>query len=97
MAEDKWHGFTVEAIGENAPRDPGVYRIDNMPSAIYVGESKSIQERLLEHCRHISDQSECIYSRGPKFFLYNIVRDRKTRLITEALWRARLNPPCNQQ
>ena len=97
MAEDKWHGFTVEAIEAYAPRAPGIYRIDNMPSAIYVGESESIRERLLEHCRRQSVQSDCIYKRGPKFFLYNIVWDRKTRLITEALWRARLNPPCNLQ
>lgn len=97
MAEDKWHAFTEESINANAPRAPGVYRIDNMPSAIYVGESESIQERLLQHCRRQSDQSDCIHRHGPRFFLYRVVWDHRTRLVTEALWRGRLNPICNLQ
>ena len=93
--EDKWYGFSEQAIQNNVPHSPGVYRIATSHSEVYVGQSTDLQHRLLEHVRGESDQSACIKRNGATIFLYAIRYDQGNRSDLEEEWITRYKPICN--
>jgi predicted GIY-YIG superfamily endonuclease len=76
-----------------APTGSGVYVLSNAEKWIYVGETNSIERRLLEH---LNETNTCIKRANPTLFTWEecAARDRASRqdqLILE------LNPRCNQK
>ena len=97
MAEKTWHRFTEESIQENASNSAGVYQIDAGSTVVYVGQSRTIRDRLLEHKKGESDQSGCINGQGSDWFRYELIADEKKRLEREKELIEELNPVCNQK
>lgn len=89
--------FTETSIKSSAPVGPGVYGISGN-AWIYVGESETMQARLLEHHGKTSDQSACIWRNTPLSFYFESISggtvarlNRETELIKE------LDPSCNKE
>lgn len=97
MAENTWRRFNEHNILANAPDRSGVYRIADADRTIYVGESASIQRRLLAHYRGQTPQSGCIRGQGAILYEYKLVSGPKAREEEETRWRHRLDPVCNRQ
>jgi excinuclease UvrABC nuclease subunit len=94
-----WNGtngfyYTEPSITANAPAASGVYAIYRQGHWIYIGESGSIRDRLLEHIRR--QENQCIVQSNPTHFAYELVAaayrvQRQNELIAE------LHPSCNQR
>ena len=97
MAENTWHDFNEHNVLANAPDRSGVYQIADAERTIYVGESASIQRRLLAHYRRKTPQSGCILRQGATRYRYTLVSGPKAREEAETRWRHRLDPVCNRQ
>ncbi len=85
--------FSESSIDSAAPKEPGVYGIDNKKK-IYVGQSENIHDRLKQH---YADKNHCIWKHSPKYFYYDLVsggedarRKREKQRIDE------YDPPCNK-
>ncbi len=92
----KKHAFSEVGIIMGAPTKGGVYLIDKPGTAIYIGESGNIQDRLLEHYRKQSGQSACIWRNNPRTFSYEIVRGEAARKRREQELIRQLRPVCNR-
>ena len=97
MAENSWHRFTEAGIKANASNSAGVYQIDAGSTVVYVGQSRTIRDRLLEHQSGQSDQAGCINGQGANWFRYTLVANEKERLALEARLRRERDPVCNRQ
>jgi excinuclease UvrABC nuclease subunit len=94
-----WNGsnaiqFNRWSILANAPEVSGVYALFNNGVWIYIGESRNIRQRLLEHLTN--EQNPCVVRSQPQFFAYEAVAAeyrvaRQDRLIFE------LSPTCNMR
>lgn len=88
--------FTQAGITLYAPNESGVYWImDLQGSAIYVGESASMQGRLFDHHNGNSDQSPCIWNHVPSLFDFRKL-PLMPRLQAERELINRWNPACNR-
>lgn len=86
------YSFTEGAIKIAAPRFSGVYVIYNPRTYIFVGESKNIRKRLLEH---FQGDNQCILSNNPVYYDYELCsEDRRVQRQRELI--DRLKPICNQ-
>lgn len=56
----KWSKATAQNIRSNVPESGGVYELKAFGELVYIGKSKNLQSRLLEHLR----------SRDPNYYRY---------------------------
>lgn len=85
--------FNELSINISAPEASGVYALYRQDAWVYIGESKNIRNRLLEHLRI---QGTCIAQNRPTGFQFELVQEwarvaRQDELI------AALSPICNQR
>ena len=94
-----WYPFEGYDIGFYAPLDKGgVYCIaDSGKNPVYVGMTKSLQERLGEHRSGSSDQSECIRAEGGEQFRFLVIENTASRESVEALLLGLRPTPCNRR
>ena len=62
--------YTPASIRQNAPAAAGVYGILTPHTWIYIGESRDIQARLLQH---LNGDNPCIGSSGATLFSFELV------------------------
>jgi excinuclease UvrABC nuclease subunit len=83
-------------IAAFVPNKAGVYIIMNsLKKAIYVGQSATLKNRLLEHAGRTSEQSECIIREFPTEIYYNLIADEGERLKAEQELIRDLQPICS--
>ena len=71
-------------IAAFVPNSAGVYIIaDSSNRAIYIGQSETLRNRLLEHAGGTSDQSGCISREFPNKVYYKLIMDQGERLKAE--------------
>jgi hypothetical protein len=85
--------FTDASIRTYAPNASGVYGLFTNNRWVYVGESRDIQARLLQH---LNGDNACINGWNPSSFIFELVSvlyrvQRQNQLILE------LVPACNQR
>ena len=97
MAWADWHSFDEFTIAfYTRSGEGGVYCIaDGRKDPVYVGSTKSLSRRLLDHCRGVSDQSSCILNSGAKFFRSIVIEDPEERKTFEAMLLELGDTPCN--
>lgn len=86
-----WFPFNRETVLRLAPKESGVYGLAT-DKWIYAGESKDIEERLLQH---LAGDNECINRSRPTLFSWepwpaNQRVARQNQVIAE------FRPSCNQ-
>ncbi len=88
-------GFTFNSTGilANAPAMSGVYAIYKPSAWIYIGESRDVQARLLEH---LNGDNACILQQGPTGFQCEAVAANQRVARQDALILA-LAPTCNRR
>lgn len=95
MESTEWHEFEEFSIGFNAPETAGVYWIrDAREEVIYIGETRDIANRLLEHLR---DKDHCMHKYGGLRFWYREIPDRIERENWEKIWIAQVRPVCTRR
>jgi hypothetical protein len=87
------YSFNEEKIKAVAPVDSGVYGLYTSQRWVYIGETGTIEQRLLQHRR---GDNRCISDWNPTGFAFESVEaskrvTRQDQLILE------LNPACNQK
>jgi predicted GIY-YIG superfamily endonuclease len=87
------YSFTEAKIKAVAPTGSGVYGLYTSQRWVYIGETKNIEQRLLQH---LAGDNACISGWNPTGFAYESVTAdervaRQDALILE------LNPACNQK
>lgn len=85
--------FNQLSIQANAPNASGVYGLSTDSRCVYVGESRDIQARLMQH---FGGDNACINRWSPAWFTFERVSpeyrlQRQDQLILE------LAPACNQR
>jgi excinuclease UvrABC nuclease subunit len=85
--------FNRDSIIRNAPSASGVYALHTAQKWVYVGESRDIAARLLDH---LNGDNPCIIASSPTHFSYELCPEwervrRQNALILE------LQPACNQR
>ena len=90
------HKYNESTIRRIAPASSGVYVIDSPTKWIYIGESSNIRERLLDHYRGYTSQSECIQSYSPETFDFERVTGRLKRIQRQNELIRAWGPECNK-
>ena len=85
--------LTRNSVRAHAPSDSGVYGIFSRIQWIYVGESRDIQQRLLEH---IEDTEADIKRYGPTGFVFELQPEAARAARRDALLRE-LPVECKQR
>ena len=85
--------FTKVSIVANAPKASGVYAISNPQKYIYVGESRNIQARLLEH---YNGDNLCITVHRPTGFQFELSPDKLREALQDELVVKLKVPDCNK-
>lgn len=85
--------FTNQSILQNAPARSGVYALHTREKWIYIGESRDIQARLVQH---LNGDNACIIAWNAQWFSFELWPAdqrvaRQDALILE------LQPACNQR
>ena len=83
--------YTPASIRQNAPAAPGVYGIFTPHTWIYIGESRDIQARLLQH---LNGDSPCIAESGATLFSFELVPMQSLAARYQALV-LEYRPLCN--
>ncbi|MHB8626943.1 MAG: GIY-YIG nuclease family protein [Aggregatilineales bacterium] len=84
--------FTVEGVREIYANQSGCYGIFNSQRCIYIGKAEDIRRRLLEHVQGQSDQSRCISSYHPTYWVGFVTLNLD---VVERLLISEYNPACN--
>jgi excinuclease UvrABC nuclease subunit len=91
IGDSKGFAWTEAAIKEYAPATSGVYAVYNGLAWVYVGESRNIQEQLLQHIRSDND---CISGSLPIGFQFEVSNEQE-RIRRRQELIARLHPACD--
>ncbi len=83
--------FTASSIKANAPNASGLYGIFNTTRWIYIGESKDIQQDLLEH---LGPSNTCIKKCHPTGFTFEL-QPGPFRVVRQSLLIRELGTLCN--
>jgi len=62
--------YTPASVRQNAPAASGVYAIFTAHTWIYIGESRDIQARLLQH---LNGDNPCVAGSGATLFSFELV------------------------
>jgi len=96
----KWsscYPYTPSNVRTFVPATSGIYRLLIRNRIFYIGQSKNLQSRLLEHLQ-LREGNRCIkrYLQNYScFFRFTKVSSHKERYAIEAQQQDQFNPPCN--
>jgi excinuclease UvrABC nuclease subunit len=86
--------FDYATILASVPAQSGDYAIYNRTSWIYVGESRNIRGRVLDH---LNGDNSCITRNAPTGFQYELVAGQAQRVARQNQLILALKPVCNQK
>jgi predicted GIY-YIG superfamily endonuclease len=92
FATNLGYAFNADTIKNMVPASSGVYGLFNNKGWVYVGESKDIERRLLEH---LNTSGTCISRANPTHCIWELSAEH-TRVQRQNALILELGPPCNQ-